>query len=166
MRINPTWPDSLYGAYKASVEPFLKAYHAQFDMNTSAWRPVAVYGVAPELEESRWIKLVRAAKAGQPISEKGGGKIVHVEDVAEALTLAVGDDQVAGRFFNLVDRHMYWQQAAEIAKELAGTNATIQDNKGSGPKNTYDTRTTVAFLRASRQPSRHPPWLGRRFAST
>src|SRR4051812_18280207 len=41
----PTWPSSIYGAYKASIEPPLKAYHVPYGMNTSAWRPAAVYGV-------------------------------------------------------------------------------------------------------------------------
>lgn len=143
---HPTWPDSLYGAYKASVEPFLKAYHTQFGMNISSFRPVAVYGIAPDLNESRWIDLVRAVKDGKAISTPAGGKIVHVQDVADALTLAVGDGQVAGHFYNLVDRHMYWQVAAEIAKELTGSSSEITDRKGLGPKNTYDTQSTVEFF--------------------
>ena len=31
-----TWPESTYGALKASVEAHLKAYHARYQMNTSA----------------------------------------------------------------------------------------------------------------------------------
>lgn len=143
---HPTWPDSLYGAYKAAVEPFLKAYHAQFGMNTSSWRPVAVYGVAPELRESRWIDLVDAVKAGKTITTPAGGKVVNVEDVAFALAAAVGDETVAGRFYNLVDCHMYWQVAAEIAKQITGSSSAIEDRKGSGPKNTYDTAAAVAFF--------------------
>ncbi len=143
---HPTWPDSLYGAGKASVEPFLKAYHKQFGINTSSWRPVAVYGIAPELNKSRWIDLVRGVREGRTVSTPEGGKIVHVEDVADALTLAVGDAEVAGRLYNLVDRHMYWQQAAEFARDLTNSPAQIEDRKGPGPKNTYDTSSTVAFF--------------------
>lgn len=143
---HPTWPDSLYGAYKAAVEPFLKAYHKQFGMNTSSWRPVAVYGVAPELRESRWVDLVEAVKAGRPVSTSAGGKIVHVEDVAFALAAAAGDDAVAGRFYNLVDCHMYWQVAAEIARELTNSPSLIEDRKGIGPKNMYDVSAAVAFF--------------------
>ena len=39
---HPTWPSSLYGAYKAAVEPHLKAYHVTYGMNTSSWRPAAI----------------------------------------------------------------------------------------------------------------------------
>jgi len=145
---HPTWPDSLYGAYKASVEPFLKAYHGQFEMNTSSWRPVAIYGLPPDVGQSRWIDQVRAVKAGERVSVTGGGKIVHVQDVADALACAAGDAAVAGKFFNLVDRHMYWQSVAEIAKELTGSSSEIEDHAGSGPKNTFDTAATVAFFDA------------------
>jgi nucleoside-diphosphate-sugar epimerase len=109
---HPTWPNAIYGAYKASVEPFLKAYHHSYGMNTSAWRPAAVYGVDPELKRSQWFELIDRARRGETIDTPAGGKITHVQDVADALTLAVGDPSVAGQFYNLVDGYMYWQQAA------------------------------------------------------
>jgi nucleoside-diphosphate-sugar epimerase len=143
---HPTWPSSVYGAYKAAVEPHLKAYHVTYGMNTSAWRPAAVYGVDPDLPRSQWCDLVRSAKAGGTIDTPAGGKITHVQDVADALTLAVGDASVAGEFYNLVDGYMYWQQAAEFAKELSGSNAKIIDRKGCGPKNQFDTRKAVEFF--------------------
>jgi nucleoside-diphosphate-sugar epimerase len=143
---HPTWPSSLYGAYKASIEPFLKAYHHTYGLNTSAWRPAAVYGVDPNLKESQWYDLIDRARRGDTIETPAGGKITPVQDVADALTLAVGDAEVAGQFYNLVDRYMYWQQAAEFAKEVTGSSATIVDRKGAGPKNTFDTRKAVAFF--------------------
>ena len=143
---HPTWPSSVYGAYKAAVEPHLKAYHVTYGMNASAWRPAAVYGVDPDLPRSQWYDLVRTATAGGTVDTPAGGKITHVQDVADALTLAVGDASVAGQFYNLVDGYMYWQQAAEFAKELSGSNATIVDRKGSGPKNQFDTRKAVEFF--------------------
>lgn len=144
---HPTWPNSLYGAYKASIEPFLKAFHYQHGLNTSAWRPAAVYGVDPKPRESQWYELIdKARRRGETIDTPAGGKITHVEDVADALTLAVGDTSVAGQFYNLVDRYMYWQQAAEFAKEISGSGATIVDRKGTGPKNNFDTRKAIAFF--------------------
>ena len=143
---HPTWPASVYGAYKASVEPHLKAYHVTYGMNTSAWRPAAVYGVDPVLKNSQWYDLVERAARGGMIDTPQGGKITHVQDVADALALAVGDAGVAGQFYNLVDGYMYWQQAAEFAKELSGSNATIVDRKGPGPKNHFDTRKALAFF--------------------
>jgi nucleoside-diphosphate-sugar epimerase len=143
---HPTWPSSTYGAYKAAIEPHLLAYHQTYGMNTSSWRPAAIYGVDPRLDRSQWFNLIKTAKEGGRISTAQGGKITHVQDVADALTLAIGDASVAGQFYNLVDGYLYWQVAAEIAKELTGSGATIEDRKGSGPKNQFDTSKGVAFF--------------------
>jgi UDP-glucose 4-epimerase len=144
---HPTWPHSIYGAYKAAVEPHLKTYHHAYGMNTSAWRPAAVYGVDPALEKSQWFDLIKTAKQGGTIDTPQGGKITHVQDVADALTSAIGDDTTAGQFYNLVDGYMYWQGAAELAKELTASQATIVDRAGPGPKNTFDTTKATTFFK-------------------
>lgn len=143
---HPTWPSGIYGAYKAAIEPHLTACHQTYGMNTSSWRPAAVYGVDPDLKRSQWLDLIKTAKDGGRIDTADGGKITHVQDVADALALAVGDDQVAGQFFNLVDSYMYWQRAAEFAKELTKSSAEIIDRKGKGPKNQFDTSKAIAFF--------------------
>ncbi len=143
---HPTWPNSIYGAYKAAVEPHLKAYHTAYGMNTSSWRPAAVYGINAERRKSQWHDLIDTARRGGTVDTSGGGKITHVQDVADALTLAIGDTSVAGEFYNLVDGYMYWQTAAEFAKEISGSSATIVDRKGAGPRNQFDTRKAVDFF--------------------
>jgi nucleoside-diphosphate-sugar epimerase len=144
---HPTWPNSIYGAYKAAVEPHLKAYHFHYGMNTSSWRPAAIYGIDPRLPRSQWYDLIKTAKEGGTIDTAQGGKITHVQDVADALTLAIGDEAVAGQFYNLVETYMYWQGAAELAKELTGSEATIIDRTGQGPKNSFDTSKALAFFK-------------------
>lgn len=143
---HPTWPSSIYGAYKAAIEPHLKAYHFTYGMNTSAWRPAAVYGIDPVLTNSQWYDLVDRARRGTTVDTPQGGKITHVQDVADALAFAIGDDSVAGQFYNLVDGYMYWQVAAEFAKQITGSAATIVDRKGAGPKNQFDTRKVIEFF--------------------
>jgi nucleoside-diphosphate-sugar epimerase len=143
---HPTWPSGIYGAYKAAIESHLKAYHVAYGMNTSSWRPAAVYGIDPALAKSQWFQLIKTARDGGTVSTDQGGKITHVQDVADALTLAVGDPNVAGQFYNLVDQYMYWQVAAEIAQEITQSSATIEPRKGTGPKNQFDTRNAIAFF--------------------
>jgi nucleoside-diphosphate-sugar epimerase len=143
---HPTWPGGIYGAYKAAIEPHLKAYHTTYNMNTSAWRPAAVYGIDPNLHRSQWYDLIDKSRHGETIDNAHGGKITHVQDVADALTLAVGDDSTAGEFYNLVDCYIYWQVAAEIAMQISGSNATIIDRKGRGPRNQFDTSKAIAFF--------------------
>lgn len=133
-------------AYKAAVEPHLKAYHTTADMNTSSWRPAAVFGIDPDLKRSQWYDLVKAARDGGTVDTPAGGKITHVQDVADALTLAVGDESVAGEFYNLIDGYLYWQAAAEFAKEITGSTATIVDRKGAGPKNQFDCAKAIAYF--------------------
>jgi nucleoside-diphosphate-sugar epimerase len=141
-----TWPRSIYGAYKAAVESHLKGYHATWGMNTSAWRPAAIYGVDPDLKRSQWFDLIRDVTHAKRISIEQGGKITHVQDVADALALAIGDKSVAGQLYNLVDRYLYWQEVAEIARELSGSSTEIENRKGSGPKNQFDTTKAIDFF--------------------
>jgi nucleoside-diphosphate-sugar epimerase len=141
-----TWPQSTYGAYKVAVEAHLKAYHARYQMNTSAWRPAAVYGVDPNLNRSQWFDLIQRVRRGETIDEPRGGKITHVQDDADELALAVGDASTSGQFYILVDQYLYWQQVAEIARELSGTTSHIEDRKASGPKTQFDTRTARDFF--------------------
>jgi UDP-glucose 4-epimerase len=143
---HPTWPNSIYGAYKAAIEPHLKAYYVHYGMNTSSWRPAAVYGIDPSLKRSQWFDLIKTAKEGGEVDTPRGGKITHVQDVADALTYAVCDESVAGEFYNLVDGYMYWQGAAELAKEITGSTAQITDRTGPGPKNTFDTTKAIEFF--------------------
>lgn len=143
---HPTWPGGIYGAYKAAIEAHLKAYFFTHKLNTSAWRPAAVYGIDPKLQRSQWYELIDRARRGEAIDTDRGGKITHVQDVADALTLAVGDESVAGELYNLVDGYMYWQQAAEFAKELSGSAAQIAERKGSGPRNQFDCAKAIAFF--------------------
>jgi nucleoside-diphosphate-sugar epimerase len=144
---HPTWPHSIYGAYKAALEPHLKTYHHAYGMNTSSWRPAAVYGLDPDLGKSQWYDLVKTAKQSGTIDTPHGGKITHVQDVADALTYAIDDPTVSGEFYNLVDGYMYWQGAAELAKDLTNSNATIIDRAGTGPKNTFDTTKATTFFK-------------------
>ena len=141
-----TWPASTYGAYKVAIEAHLKAYHVAYKMNTSAWRPAAVYGIDPNLRRSQWYDLIDRARRGETIDEPRGGKVTHVQDVADALTLAVGDASVSGQLYNLVDRYMYWEQAARFAREFSGSAASIPDRSGDGPRNQFDTRKAIDFF--------------------
>jgi nucleoside-diphosphate-sugar epimerase len=143
---HPTWPASIYGAYKASIELYLKAYHAAYAMNTSAWRPATMYGLNPKLQKSLWFDLVKTVREGREVSTDEDGLLVHVEDVAEALALAVGDDSVAGHFYNLVDYGMKWQEVAEMMRALTGSAAVIQDHRNRGAQQPFNAAKAIAFF--------------------
>lgn len=143
---HPTWPNGIYSAFKAAFETYLKAYYFAHGMNTSAWRPATMYGVRPDLVRSHWYDLITQVRNGQTISTDNHGNAVHVQDVADALVLAVGDDAVAGEFYNLVDSHVFWQDVAEIARDLSRSPARIERRLVPGPIHRFDTTKAVEFF--------------------
>jgi nucleoside-diphosphate-sugar epimerase len=143
---HPTWPASIYGAYKAAMELHLKAYYTSHAMNTSAWRPATMYGLNLKLEKSLWFDLVKTVKEGGEVSTDEDGLLVHVEDVAKGLALAVGDESVAGQFYNLVDCSLEWQEAAEITRALAGSGAVIHNRPSRGVQQLFNPAKAVAFF--------------------
>ena len=143
---HPAWPASIYGSYKAAVELHLKAYHATHAMNTSAWRPATMYGLNPKLQKSLWFDLVKTVREGGEVSTDADGLLVHVEDVAEALALAIGDESVAGQFYNLVDCDLEWQEAAEITRVLYESAAVIRDRPSRPKQQPFNPAKAVAFF--------------------
>lgn len=142
---HPLRPGSYYGAYKAAVEAHLWAEHfstggpEKGGRNTSAVRPCAVYGIAPppRLSDSHGYELLKTLKAGEHggrFSKPGGGKFVHVDDVAAVITALVGHPGAAGQVYNLADcyaRHADW---AAMAAEVLGINPPPDINFSSPPK--------------------------------
>jgi len=144
---HPLWPASTYGAYKAAVEAFLPAYREQFGFNGSAYRPTSIYGVhLTRPEKSQWYDLVRRVVDGERVDVPGGGKIVHVEDVAEAVARAVGRDDVAGEVYELTDCHIWYRKVAEFAKEIARVDTQISGETGDGPKHDIVTKKAEETL--------------------
>lgn len=81
---HPLRPSMLYGAYKAAIEAHLWDAHFRLGMHTSAIRPCGVYGIDPDLGRSHGYELLRKVNEGHAVIKAGGGKFVHVEDVADA----------------------------------------------------------------------------------
>jgi nucleoside-diphosphate-sugar epimerase len=134
---HPTRPGSPYGACKAAVEVHLWAAHFGEGRHTSAFRPSAVYGIDPNLERTYGCSTIKSLKSGQPFNKPGGGKFVHVEDVAAAITAAVGNLKAAGRAFDLTDCYARWADWAHIAADLLGVNVPIDLSSPPQPKNKF-----------------------------
>lgn len=134
---HPLRPATPYGAYKAAVEAHLWAEHFGGGRNTSALRPCGVYGVDPRLERSLGHDIVLAIRAGKPIRRPGGGKWVHVDDVADAAAAMVGNESVAGRAYNLVDCYARWADWARLAAEILGISADIDFSSPEAPRNIF-----------------------------
>ncbi|MCK4871576.1 MAG: NAD(P)-dependent oxidoreductase [Phycisphaerales bacterium] len=138
---HPLRPSTTYGAYKAAVEAHLWAAHFGSGLNTCAIRPSGVYGLDPKIERSHFHKQVgqlrSRAESGKAFAKPGGGKFVHVEDVAAVVAAVVGNSDAAGRAFNLVDCYARWADWARLACELMGISIQIDFSTPPKPKNTF-----------------------------
>ncbi|HZW08490.1 MAG TPA: NAD(P)-dependent oxidoreductase [Phycisphaerales bacterium] len=142
---HPLRPSNEYGAYKAAVEAHLWAEHFGNGRHTSAVRPCAVYGVDPSVERSHGYAVLKELRRTGRYARPGGGKYVHVDDVAAAVSAIVGNPAAAGRPFNLVDcyaRHADW---ALLAAELLGLRAEIDTSSPPRPANMFDKRAAQSL---------------------
>ncbi len=135
---HPLRPNSVYGAHKAAVEAFLWAERFGSGRNTCALRPCGVYGVEPNPADSHGADIIAELRETGRYSKPGGGKWVHVEDVAAAAVGAVGNERVAGRPFNLVDCYARYADWARLAAEELGVRAEIDASSPEEPNNTFE----------------------------
>lgn len=142
---HPTRPGSWYGAAKATVEAHLWAEHFAHDLPFAAVRPCAVYGIDPDLARSIGYPIVGKLRSGQPFTRAGGGKFVHVDDVAAVIrTLCERTDLTSG-VYNLVDCYARWADWAAIIAEELGVPADIDFSSPEQPQNAFDVTATRAL---------------------
>jgi nucleoside-diphosphate-sugar epimerase len=133
---HPLRPGTLYGACKAAVEAHLWSEHAR-GRHTCAVRPCAVYGIDPRLERSHGYELIRKLQRGEPVTKPGGGKFVHVDDVAAVTVAALSNERAAGQPINLVDCYARWADWALMTQSLLGTGVEIDTSSPPAPRNTF-----------------------------
>lgn len=135
---HPLWPRSHYGAHKAALEAFVSSYARGESLSICAIRPTGIYGLAHRAEESKWYELVRRVAAGETVRCQGGGKEVHAADVAGALKTLLTAADVSGQSFACYDRYVSQYEVASIAKELSGSDASVE-GEAKTPKHQIDT---------------------------
>ena len=134
---HPLIPDSNYGAYKASVEAFCHSYFLSKKINTTIFRPVGIYGIDPNLAHSEWYDLIKNIKNGVDVEVVGGGKVVHVTDVAHAIDSAIDNKDAFGKVYNLVDFYIDNMTIAKMAAEICNSRSSINGTPKQ-PINTID----------------------------
>lgn len=138
---HPLRPASWYGAYKAAVEAHLWAAHYSREQQVCALRPCGVYGLDPDRQRSHFFheigKLRELAKSGGRYEKPGGGKFVHVDDVAAAALAVVGNPEANGKAYNLVDCYARWADWAKLACEIMNIDVEIDVSSSAHPKNEF-----------------------------
>ncbi len=135
---HPLRPNHMYGAYKAAVEAHLWAKHYDSNRHTVAIRPCAVYGPDPTGNHLHTMPVFEAVKKGAPYLRQGGGKFIHVDDVARATVAAVERDDASGEAFNLVDCYARYADLARFASEATGTSIEVDESSPAQPENEFD----------------------------
>jgi len=141
---HPTRPGSLYGAAKAAVEAHLWALHASRDVSFCALRPCAVYGIDPRLDRTIGYPIVKRIRDKRRFAKTGGGKFVHVDDVAAA-TVAAACDPAAIGVYNMADCYARWADLAQMAAEALGVDAEIDTSSPAQSANVF-TKDAVQTL--------------------
>lgn len=134
---HPLRPNGLYGAYKAAVEDHLWGLRFKEGLNFAALRPCGVYGIDPRLDRSHGYDLIKRINRNEPLDKPGGGKFVHVEDVAAAIVACVGNPEANAKVVNLVDCYARWADWATYACEIMGVQREIDFSSPSQPKNAF-----------------------------
>jgi len=142
---HPARPSNPYGALKAAVEQYLTAEYLGNQRHVAAVRPSGVYGLDPRLERSIGYDILQAVRSGQPFRRPGGGKFVHVKDVAAVLTACVQQPETAGQVFSLADCYARWADWATMAAEELGLQADIDLSSPAEPLNTFSKSPAADF---------------------
>ena len=135
---HPMRPGTMYGALKAALESHLWAMYEIHDFTFVSLRPAAVYGIDPNSERSIGTPILRSVAAGDAYTRAGGGKFVHVDDVARATLAALERPLDRPGIFHLADCYARWCDWAAMACELLGTTVAIDDHSPTAPKNMFD----------------------------
>lgn len=127
---HPLWPTTIYGAAKAAIETAIHAYgfeQSGDEFCPSTVRPTSIYGVDQPIASSRFYDLVTSIAAGKDVNVEGGGKMVHVDDLANAIccVLNADRDKVRGQTFNCTGGLLTRRRVAEVAKEILGQDVEI-----------------------------------------
>ena len=138
---HPLWAKTHYGAHKAAVEKFVHSFGHGAGFPICAVRPSGIFGIASPIEHSKWYELIADVVAGKTVEPTGGGKEVHVSDVAKAIrvVLHASADAITGEAFSCCDAFYSHHDVATLAKQIAASPAEILGSQKS-PKHLIETR--------------------------
>jgi UDP-glucose 4-epimerase len=103
---HPLRPLNLYGVTKLAGEKLMEVYHENHGMETISLRFGNVYGVGLYTNYDTVVpKFIKQAMTGQALTVFGDGKstrdFVHVEDIVQAITLALDVKGLGGEAYNV-----------------------------------------------------------------
>ena len=90
--------------------------------------------------------MIETIEEGKPFTKHGGGKFVHVDDVAAATVAAIDNANASPHVYNLVDCYARWSDWARIVAEELGCEVEIDESSPSTPNNSFTTKDVTDDL--------------------
>lgn len=119
-----------YGGFKATFEAALLARHERRQFPMTIVRPAAVYGPRNNIHDMETPMFLRLLQ-GRPILLPHSGLVTasygHVEDLAEAMILAVGNRRALGEIFNVTAGAVTSRKYVEVLARVVGKEPDIVD---------------------------------------
>jgi nucleoside-diphosphate-sugar epimerase len=163
---SPLEPDGIYGATKAAGEMLVRGFGARFGLDFLILRPASIYGPRRRTFSIPG-HLLACAIDGVPARVHGGDQaldFIHVEDVANAVMLALDTESGLGRAYNIATgvKHTGAEIAGMVRELVPGSRVEAEPGLGDLPAEghysierakrdlgfqaTYDLRQGMAML--------------------
>ena len=142
----PLAPTTPYGVSKAAVDHLAQVYRLRFQQDVIVLRIGQIYGPGQRLSEDVRTLVRLALDHGSIHLENGADQeleLVHVDDAARAVALAVAAGPHASTAYNISGGQTTLGHVAELVAAATGTTASV-----GGGRSDYDFRAPFARERA------------------
>ena len=115
-----------YGIAKLTAEKFLLAYFRSKALPVTIFRFWWSYG--KEIGGRHLRDLIKLAQAGEPlmVPDDAGGSFLHVDDLTNALLIALQKPETFGEIFNLSTLFLSWEEVARIIIEVTNSSSPLE----------------------------------------
>jgi UDP-glucose 4-epimerase len=115
-----------YGIAKLTAEKLLLAYFRIKGLPVTIFRFWWSYG--EEIGGRHLRDLIKLAQAGEPLTvpKEAGGSFLHLDDLTNALLMALQKPKTFGEIFNLSTLFLSWEEVAQIIIEVTHSSSPIE----------------------------------------
>jgi UDP-glucose 4-epimerase len=115
-----------YGIAKLTAEKLLLAYFGTKGLPVTIFRFWWSYG--EEIGGRHLRDLIKLAQAGEPlmVPDGAGGSFLHLNDLTNALWLALQKPKTFGEIFNLSTLFLSWEEVARIIIEVTDSSSPLE----------------------------------------
>jgi nucleoside-diphosphate-sugar epimerase len=115
-----------YGIAKLMAEKLSLAYFRTKGLPVTIFR--FWWSYSQEIGGRHLRDLIKLAQAGQPlmVPEGAGGSFLHLDDLTNAILLAIQKQKTFGEIFNLSTLFLSWEEVARIIIEVTDSSSPLE----------------------------------------